>query len=293
MEQKRDSRPNILFLFADQQRSDTVGFETNGNKVTPVLESLLEDGAKFTNAFTCQPVCGPARACIQTGTYATENGIYRNGLGLDSQKQNVGNTIAKWFKDAGYDIGYIGKWHLASNSGSADFNIGEEVRFNNTSIPKEYRGGWEDYWLGVDALEHSSHGYNGSEDLSWKDGANPPGFMFDQHGNKVEFTGYRVDAQTNFILDYIESRSSDKPWLLFTSFIEPHHQNDHNRYEGPEGSKERFAIKKENVPKDLWGADWLMKGDWEENFPDYLGQCWSLDRNVGRMIEKLKKKGDV
>lgn len=284
-------KPNILFIFSDQQRADTIGFEVNGNKVTPNLDNLAESGVKFNMAFTPQPVCGPARACIQTGVYGTENGIFRNGLGLDAMPQNKENTIATWFRKAGYDVGYIGKWHLASNSGPADFDIGEQISFRGKPIPLERRGGYDQYWLAINALEHSSHGYNGMKDLSWNDAENPPGYMFDHDHNRVEFTGYRVDAQTDFILDYIEARDKDKPWFLFTSFIEPHHQNDHARYEGPEGSKEMFAIDKEQVPKDLWGADWLREGDWEENYPDYLGQCWSLDKNVQRMIEKLKEKG--
>ena len=52
-------RPNIIFYFSDQQRWDTVN-ET----VTPNLMKLAENGVNFTNSYTCQPVCGPARACL-------------------------------------------------------------------------------------------------------------------------------------------------------------------------------------------------------------------------------------
>ena len=63
---------NIIFYFSDQQRWDTVNEE-----VTPNLCQLAREGVKFENNFTCQPVCGPARACLQTGLYATQCGCCR------------------------------------------------------------------------------------------------------------------------------------------------------------------------------------------------------------------------
>ena len=55
-------RPNIIFYFSDQQRWDTVNEEA-----TPNLMQLAREGIQFENSYTCQPVCGPARACLQTG----------------------------------------------------------------------------------------------------------------------------------------------------------------------------------------------------------------------------------
>lgn len=99
-------RPNIIFYFSDQQRWDTVN-ET----VTPNLTELAEEGVLFENSFTCQPVCGPARACLQTGQYATECGCYWNGVPLP---QNI-KPLAAYFNEAGYETAYVGKWHLASD----------------------------------------------------------------------------------------------------------------------------------------------------------------------------------
>ena len=65
-------QPNIVFVFSDQQRWDTVGCYGQELNVTPNLDRMAAEGIRFENAFTCQPVCGPARACLQTGKYATE-----------------------------------------------------------------------------------------------------------------------------------------------------------------------------------------------------------------------------
>lgn len=70
---------NIIFYFSDQQRWDTINEE-----ITPNLCELASEGVLFENEFTCQPVCGPARACLQTGTYATQNGCWSNAIPLPS-----------------------------------------------------------------------------------------------------------------------------------------------------------------------------------------------------------------
>ncbi len=253
------SLPNILFFFTDQQRWDTVGAYGQPLDITPNLDRMAAEGVRFENAFTPQPVCGPARACLQTGKFATETGCFRNGIALPQDHK----TVAHWMSEAGYEVGYIGKWHLASTRG--------EFNYRTDPVPPERRGGYKDYWLASDVLEFTSHGYDG--------------YMYNGDMEKVEFEGYRVDCQTDFVLDYLQSRSLEQPFFLFLSYIEPHHQNDHNCYEGPEGSKERFADFE--VPGDLVDTE----GDWRENYPDYLGCINALDMGLGRIRDELEKLG--
>lgn len=250
-------KPNIIFYFSDQQRYDTVN-ET----VTPNLTKLAADGVDFENSFTCQPVCGPARACLQTGVYATQNKCFRNGISLP---ENI-KPLAAYFNEAGYETAYVGKWHLASDSfPSIGFNC------EKTAIPEERRGGYKDWWYAADVLEFTSHGYDG--------------YVFDGNNNKVEFKGYRADCINDFALEYIEQKSSDKPFFMFVSQLEPHHQNDRHRYEGPKETVEKF--KDYPLPEDLT----FMKGDYKEMYPDYIAAINRLDENVGRLVEKLKEKG--
>jgi uncharacterized sulfatase len=111
--------------------------------------------------------------------------------------------------------------------------------------------------------------------------------MFDGNGNKREFPAgrYRVDAQTDWAIEYLENRGSDRPFFLFLSYLEPHHQNDRGHFEGPHGSKEKF--KDFVVPGDLVGT----KGDWRKEYPDYLGCINSLDQNLGRLRAALERLG--
>ena len=259
MAHSSSDKPNIIFFFSDQQRWDTLGCYGQRLPVTPNLDRMAAEGVRFEHAFTCQPVCGPARASIQTGKYAAEVGCFRNGVALPETER----TIAHCLSEAGYEVGYIGKWHLATNRG--------ENNFKGSAVPPERRGGYKDYWLASDVLEFTSHGYNGH--------------MFDADMKQVDFKGYRVDCLTDFALDYLRTRHGDRPFFLFISYIEPHHQNDHKHFEGPIGSKKRF--KDFDVPGDLAG----MEGDWDEELPDYLGCCSSLDYNLGRLRTELKRLG--
>ncbi len=250
-------KPNIIFFFSDQQRFDTVN-ET----VTPNLISLVSEGVQFDNSFTCQPVCGPARACLQTGVYATQCGCYFNGIALPDDIK----PLASYFNEAGYETAYVGKWHLASDRFP---NIG--VHCEKTAVPKERQGNYKDWWRAADVLEFTSHGYDG--------------YVFDGDGNQIDFKGYRADCITDFALEYIDQKTSDKPFFLFLSHIEPHHQNDRHCYEGPKETVPKY--RDYPIPEDLS----FLPGDYKEMYPDYLAAIDSLDKNVGRLVDKLKEKG--
>ena len=96
-----------------------------------------------------------------------------------------------------------------------------------TAVPLELRGGYTGYWRAADVLEFTSHGYDG--------------YVFDENNNRIDFKGYRADCINQFALDYLDQYTGEKPFFMTVSQIEPHHQNDHNHYEGPNGSKQRFA----------------------------------------------------
>src|SRR4051794_30863917 len=103
--------PNVIVFFTDQQRWDTTGLGGNPLDLTPNFDRVAQQGTHVANAFTPQPVCGPARSVMMTGQYATTTGCFRNGIPLPSDAR----TVAHHFRDAGYDTAYIGKWHLASD----------------------------------------------------------------------------------------------------------------------------------------------------------------------------------
>ncbi len=200
-----EKKPNIIVFLTDQQRWDTTGVHGNPSGLTPNFDRLAAEGTHFANAFTCQPVCAPARSSIQTGRYATETGVFRNGIAMDAALP----TLASVFAQAGYMTGYIGKWHLA----------------NKNPVPPEQRGGYR-YWLASNLLELTSLPYRTT--------------LYDTDGNEVSLPGHRIDALTDASIRFLADHSSE-PFLLFVSHLEPHHQNQYDNYPAPDGYAQRYA----------------------------------------------------
>lgn len=257
-------KKNIIFYFSDQQRWDTCGCYGQPLNITPNLDKLASEGVKFENAFSPQPVCGPCRALFQTGRYPTETGCFRNNVMLPQGIKTLGNYI----EEAGYETAYIGKWHLASDG---ELEKPPVIDHTITAIPRELRGGYTGYWRAADVLEFTSHGYDG--------------YVFDENNNRIDFKGYRADCINDMALEFLDVWDGKKPFFMTVSQIEPHHQNDRKHYEGPDGSKEKY--KDFILPEDLKA----LGGNAAEEYPDYLGQCASLDENLGRLVAKLKEKG--
>lgn len=245
--------PNLLLFFTDQQRWDTVGANGSPLGLTPNLDALARRGTLFERAFTCQPVCGPARSCLQTGRYATQTGCVVNSVPLPRDQQ----TFAHELGAAGYQLAYLGKWHLA------------ETRTD--PVPRELRGGWDQIWEAADILEFTSQPF--------------ALLMYDADGLPVRRRGYRVDALTDRVLDVLGRLDPARPFCLMVSYLEPHHQNDQNRYVGPVGSAERHADAW--VPEDLRAH----RGDWMSHWPGYCGCIESLDQNLGRVLAELDRHG--
>ncbi|HUT33000.1 MAG TPA: sulfatase-like hydrolase/transferase [Planctomycetota bacterium] len=249
MAKRRPDKPNVIVFFTDQQRWDGSGLFGNPLDLTPNYDRVAVQGTHCQLGFTCQPVCGPARGVLQTGLYATACGVWRNGLAL----QPDATTLAHCFNDAGYHTAYIGKWHLASK------NV----------VPVEEQGGYQD-WLGANVLEFCSEPYNC--------------VMYDKQGREVKLPGYRVDAQTDAAIRYIDAHQAE-PFFLFISYLEPHFQNHLDDYPPPDGYRERYTGRW--IPPDLAA----LGGSTHAHLGGYWGIIKRLDEAFGRLLDALKSLG--
>ena len=222
---QKSQKPNVIFVFADQWRAQDVGY--NGNPVvhTPTLDKLAEESVVFTNAISGCPVCCPYRASLLTGQYPLTHGVFYNDKPLNPDA----NSLAKIYKQAGYETGYIGKWHL--NGHEPDEKTFEARK---KFIPKERRQGF-DFWQVLEC----THDYNNS-------------FFYADSAEKLQWDGYDAIAQTQSAIGYISEKSKGKkPFLLLLSWGPPHEP-----YEtAPEKYREMFSPEKievrPNVPDEL------------------------------------------
>jgi arylsulfatase A-like enzyme len=247
-------RPNIIVYFTDQQRADTTGAHGSKLGLTPNFDRMARRGTHVFNSFTCQPVCGPARSCLQTGRYATQTGVWRNGLQPHAHLKMLGT----YFGEAGYQTGYIGKWHLMSHG-------------HPGPVPPEARGGY-DYWLAANLLEFVSGPYDTN--------------LWDRDGNRHHLPGYRVDALTDAAIRFISDQAGDEaPFFLFLSHLEPHHQNHSDNYPAPLGYEETYADAA--LPPDLRAGG----GSAPQHWPGYCGMVKRCDEALGRMLDALESLG--
>ena len=246
------SRPNILFVFGDQWRAQALGYAGDTNVKTPHLDALEKQSVDFTRAISTVPVCCPMRATLQTGQYALTHGVFMNDVPLDPNATSLGKTLAA----AGYDTGYVGKWHINEHGRSA-------------FIPRERRQGYE-YWKVLEC----THNYNNS-------------FYYADTPEKLKWDGYDAIAQTKDVCQYLRDHAkqhADKPFAMFLSWGPPHSPY----MTAPQKYRDMYDPAKITLRHNVLpaGQDQARK-----NASGYYAHCTALDDCIGDLLNTLKETG--
>ncbi len=256
------ARPNLLFIYTDDQRYDAVSVvqKEQGERgrfpwfQTPNMDRLAADGVRFRNAFVVCSLCAPSRAVNLTGRYNHFNGIASNfrPFPLD----NV--THASLLRAAGYTTAYVGKWHMDSQRERPGFD-------HHYSFIGHAR-----YW--------------------------DPTFIVD--GKDTPTKGWIDDISTDYAIEFMKNqKGSDKPWLLLVGFKSPHGPT-----EPPERAKDRFAGEQArtapnlNTPVPYMGsAASRRKSDTANGTVpvnlDYFRCVSAADDCLGRLLDALDELG--
>jgi len=198
-------RPNVLLLFTDQQRGDTI--RALGNPVirTPNLDRLCERGVAFTNAFSPSPVCVSARCSMIYGQYPLHTGCYENSpMPMDERESFMGALTRSGYRTHG-----IGKCHFSPDSqGMRGFQTRER---QEEMVGKPDR---DDYlsWLHGKGFAHvcDPHGIRGEMYYVPQPSQIPA---------ELHPTNWIGDRSVKFVR---EQAASDEPWFLFSSYVHPH-----------------------------------------------------------------------
>lgn len=200
-----EARPNVLILFTDMQRADTVHALGNDTIRTPQLDRLAREGTAFTNCFSPSPVCVPARCCLHYGLYPQKTGLFDNGMMMDDN----GASYPAVLGGHGYRTHAVGKCHFTPDKlalrGFQSRRIQEECASNPAR---------DDYvaWLrekGYD--DYEPHGARGEMYYIPQISALPA----EAHPSQ-----WIADESIRFLRE--SARAPDRPWCLFSSFIHPH-----------------------------------------------------------------------
>ena len=182
-------KPNLIYLFTDQQRASTIGCLNQESVHTPNLDALASEGTLFTHATCNTPVCTPSRASLLTGKHALNARCVVNDLRLPEEERG----IADFLRGQGYRCGYVGKWHL------------DGISRHQFTPPGRRRHGFDDYW----AAYNCNHNYF---DCKWYEDADP---------TLRRAAGYDADVQTDQAISFVARHRND-PFCLFVSWGPPH-----------------------------------------------------------------------
>ncbi len=224
---------NILFVLADDHRYDAMSFIGHPYLETPNLDRLARGGVHCKNAFVTTSLCSPSRASILTGLYAHAHGVVDN---YNSVRTDL-VFFPQLLQRAGYETAFFGKWHMGETD-APQRGFDHWVAFK----------GQGNYWA-------DGHGTTRVVPQSSSEGYNV-------NGRRVPQRGYITDELTDFTLEWLKARKSEKPFFAYVS-----HKAVHSDFVAADRHQGRYAEKTFVVPKTFADTpeNYLNKPMWVRN----------------------------
>ena len=257
--------PNILFIFADDQRADAIGVSGNSHISTPNIDNLAKNGILFKNAYVMGghhgAICAPSRAMLFSGKSLFH--VYDRLNGIE--------TLPHYLSAKGYQTFATGKWHNGSSSFEANFQEGEKIMI----------GGMSDHF-NVPVMD-----LNENKKL-----------------NNLQIKGFSTDVFADTAIKYIDrygKSSQEKPFFCYVSFTAPHdprspispYSNIYQKNEIPipENFKPLHPFRFDDLNvRDETLAPWpRTQKVIKSSLKEYYGLIHHIDDRVGDLIKHLKK----
>lgn len=302
-------QPNLLFLYSDEQRFDTLAAYGNSQIRMPNLNRLAERATVFQRAYVTQPVCTPSRSSLLTGLYPHSNGCVANNIPLRPETPCLPEMLPSG-PGAAWDCAHMGKWHLGDeiypqhgfplwisteDTYHAFYSAGHEEFADRSSYH---------HWLVRNGIEPEDPG------LSPEEAARQPwtkNRFFRQQIHRLPEERTRPAFLAERASAFLEGHR-ETPFALYVNFLEPHMpfyscrdpQYDPAEVELPENFMERLSedhhlrsrLKAEAYSRFGYdGDDLATADDWRRLIARYWGMNSLIDTHIGTILDTLEQTG--
>lgn len=261
----QSSRPNIIFIVADQMRGDALSILGSPNARTPNLDRMASEGVLFENFFVNNPVCAPSRMSFFTGQYPHQHGKLTNTTG--ELIQSLDQSMFGYFKKLGYRIGWFGKNHHSHS---------KPLMAQLDSVNGRNREPFRSYTKFVPPHWHSD-------------------FLWPKEDTYAPLT-------TENGIGFINDANEDEPFFLYLSYFDPHppymapaeytSQYSSDDMVLPEFVHPSLLSDRLEEEYRLRRYDHLSEADLTETMRYYYAAIeWGVDYQVGQVLQALEDKG--
>jgi len=257
----QNAKPNLIFIFSDQQSFDMLGCYGNKQIHTPNLDKLASEGIRFNHCISNIPVCTPYRGILLSGMHPLYNGALVNDIQM---LEGNGNYFGEVLRKSGYHTGYYGKWHLYG---------GDRVR---PIPPGPYRYGFDNEFLS----NNCTMLYDSARAYYW-----------DENGEKRLYGDWEWKAQTRQALDFLDKNAGkEKPVAMFLSWHAPHDWmaggvREH-KYSAPRELEAMYNLNEITLRKNC-----VDNEKHRQYYQGHMAMITSIDEDFGLLMKKLEEKG--
>lgn len=292
------TKPNILHIMSDQQQWASIAERSLCR--TPNLNRLAQEGMLFERSYTPCALCCPARAMILSGSYHWHNGVFNQVHSPPSVHRDMFPDVVLYsqrLRDAGYHLGYVGKWHASWTRSPLDFGFHEIANVYGCD-PKILAN----VDMNPDHVEQPAQKLKMTPHRKMQWPGSEPFVMWGQTEGPIEaWREYRTAECGIRMLNRFAKRN--QPWHLEVHFVAPHdpylpHADYLKRYDAREVPVPRsFGDTFEGKPgmhkreSLTWGE--ISEGDYRQSRAHYYANIEQLDAQIGRLLDALDKSGQA
>lgn len=285
------NKPNVLVLFTDDQRYDTIAALGNSAISTPNVDRLVARGTAFTQAHIPSgmhgAVCMPSRAMLHTGRTL----FHLEGAGNSIPAEHT--TLGEHLQACGYRTFGTGKWHNGRESYARSFTDGAEIFF----------GGMADHW-NVPAYDFDPEGSYGAKCPYIENPARSKQETY-RDCSHIHAGTHSSELLSNAAIRFLETYQDSAPYFMYVSFLAPHDprvmpREFRDMYDAEQiPLPPNFAIQHPFDPgvmqiRDEVLADYPRKPrQVREHVADYYAMISHLDAQFGRILEAVEERGDM